>query len=269
MKASHALVLALLAVSAIAAAPAGEMPRIIRAADARTPYPIWVAADAALTAEGKLDGQLIAPQARERVAQLVATRTEQARHAVPQSVSSAEPEVCFGEPPAEIGLPDSTLPNLVRSSTAIFEGRIEEVTTGFYRGTPASLLAVRVDAMPRTSSLYAATIGTRMYVYYPSAVIRAEGTTLCTRPATHEARPKAGDRLLVFALQPPEDSGHLFVYPQASRHLIFQTASGDLVLPQHLQRSLAGFADLDGLMKRVGYEIDAQRACAPRPEKRQ
>jgi hypothetical protein len=125
------------------------------------------------------------------------------------------------------------------------------------------LLTVNVDAMPRASSLYAATIGGRIYVYYPSAVIRAEGTTLCTRPASHAARPKPGDRLLVFALQPPEDSGHVFVYPQASRHLIFQTASGNLLLPQHLQRSLAGFSDLDTVMKRVDYELAHNAAARP------
>lgn len=264
MKASHSLVLLLLGVSTIVTAPSGEMPRIIRAADPYTAYPIWVAADAALSADGKLETQLIAPNARERVQELIATRT---RHAASQS-TSAEPDICFGEPPAEIGLPDSTLPDLVRSSAAIFEGRIEEVMTGFYRGTPASLLAVKVEAMPRASSLYAAAVGGRIYVYYPSAVIRAEGTTICTRPASHEARPKPGDRLLVFALQPPEDSGHVFVYPQASRHLIFQTASGDLLLPRHLQRSLAGFDDIDAVMTRVSYEVDVQRTDRPRLEKR-
>src|SRR4051794_18898382 len=84
MKSPLSLALPLLGVLAIAAASPSEMPRIIRAADPQTPYPIWVAADAALTAEGKLDNQLIAPHARERVEQLVATRTEQARHAAPQ-----------------------------------------------------------------------------------------------------------------------------------------------------------------------------------------
>jgi hypothetical protein len=52
MKASHSLALLLLGVSTIAATPPGEVPRIIRAAAAQTPYPIWVAADPALTADG-------------------------------------------------------------------------------------------------------------------------------------------------------------------------------------------------------------------------
>ncbi|HEY4640996.1 MAG TPA: hypothetical protein VII75_06600 [Thermoanaerobaculia bacterium] len=268
MKALRSLALVLLGVSTIAVSPAGETPHILRAADPQTSYPIWVAFDAALT-EGKLNAQLIAPQARARLEHLLATRAEQAKRAASQGVSSGMSDICFGEPPAEIGLPDSNLPSLVRSSMAIFEGRIEEVLPGFYRGTPASLLAVRVDAMPRASSSYATTVGGRIYVYYPSAVIRAEGVVVCTRPATHEARPNAGDRLLVFALQPPEDSGHVFVYPQASRHLIFETAGGVLQLPQQLKRSLAGFNDLDSLMTRVDYELDAQRGGLTPSEKRQ
>ena len=224
--------------------------------------PMWLRADQAIGADG-----LRVDFFRDADVQMLHDLIDEAHAAaagkVPRAATdSIEPEICFGERPAEIGLPDASLPDLVRSSRAIYSGTIEEVTPGFFEGIPASLLKVHIEAAPRASREFN-TRGNRIFVYYPSAVLRVGGDRVCTRPATQSARPKPGDRILVFALAGPADTDGLVIYPQASRHLIFETADGQLLLPAQLQRSLAGFSSLAAIEKRVEFELGAHKV--PRP----
>ena len=217
--------------------------------------PLWVAESEAVMSDGALNIDLIGSQIQESLADLLETRRREAARKPAEAktaTSSAEPDVCFGERPTETPIADATLTDLALSSSAIFYGKIEEVAVGFFTGIPGSLLRVKLEKALRNQSNFAVS-DSRVYVYYPSGVIRADGETICTRPALHKARPQAGDRVLIFAGQGPPDREKRVVYTQASRHLIFQTAAGQLLLPPHLERSLAGFADIADVERRVEW----------------
>ncbi|HEX7154660.1 MAG TPA: hypothetical protein VF618_24455 [Thermoanaerobaculia bacterium] len=211
------------------------VPATLKSRNPHRGAPLWVAARHAADAEGRLRGVLF-------------------RKGTPERLRSLPAGSCLGEVPVEIHRPDRTLGELTRSSVSIFNGTVEEVAAGFFADTAGSLLNVRIDAIVKGSPQYDTSGGT-IYVYYPSASFVVGRQSFCAIPATHRARPVAGDRVLVFALDAPADTRGRIVYPQASRHLIFQTAGGELLLPNHLQANLAGFATIDGIVQRVEAEL--------------
>jgi len=221
-------------------------PEILKSTNPNRKTPLWVSLSKAVTGEGKLSEVYLDKYA---LRDLQRPRRNGPRTATADGRRDETP--CFGERPAEIAAPSKTLADLSRNAHTIIEGRIVQRTLGFFEDRPGALLTVRVDEQLQRDDTYASL---REYlVYYPDAVFDVGSAAYCIRPATHPARPRIGDRVLVFAYGRPIYSPGWLIYGQASNHLIFQTAAGELVPPVELRDELAGvrITALDQIIHRI------------------
>ena len=206
-------------------------PDLLRSTNPYRRAPLWVSASAAVTDEGKL--------ASDRFESYELRLLERAREAGRPRASADDPSSrmqCFGESPTEMPAPSGSL-NALAKANAIVEGEITARTVGFFEGRPAALLSVRVDRTAQREGTFA--IPTEVLVYFPEADFTVGGESHCIRPATHPARPRTGDRILVFASAGPVDTTGRLLYVQASKHLIFETGDGRLLPPVALRDELA------------------------------
>lgn len=244
------------------------VPLEIFGRDPYVTFPLWVSKDQALTPDGKLKIDLFSASVPARLRELVTSaHVSEGRRTTANSASGAPVTACFAEIPTEIALPE-TLSALANDSLAIFEGLIVDISEGFYRGRPASLIAVRVESQPKASPLYSTASGL-VYVFYPRANFLVDGQKVCSLPVSETVDgttgPMVGNRILVFAPRPPEDRAGQVIYPQSSRALVLESASGGLVVPPALQVSLRGFSDISAVSARIRYELRKKGPVDPRP----
>ena len=130
------------------------------------------------------------------------------------------------EEDGEIG----SLPALIHRSRSIFSGVIEEVSSGFVTGLPATLLTVRVSNVVAGSREIE---GTSVYVEFPVAYFAIGPYRFCHGEG--EFRPASGDQILVFDTQGPIDREGLLFAPIRSQ-LLLESSTG-LVLTDKLRKS--------------------------------
>jgi hypothetical protein len=229
-------------------------PELLQSINPNRQTPVWVALSKAVTSRGELSTDYLDQYALRdlhRVAK--ADRNRVATN------SDTESRICFGERPAEIAAPSDTLADLSANAQTIVQGKIVQRTLGFFEDRPAALLTVRIDRQLHGDG--SVTPQKEILVYYPEAEFRAGDDTYCIRPATHPARPRVGDQILVFAYLAPIDTSGRLIYGQASKHLVFETAAGQLVPPVALRRELeeARITTLDQLFERVSNPASPRR----------
>jgi hypothetical protein len=152
--------------------------------------------------------------------------------------------------------PNRSLSDLAEQALAIYSGRIEGISQGFFSGLPSSLLRVKVTKAFRSSNLVASD---EILIYYPFARFKVGSSTFCG--GFHGMfEPAAGDRLLVFIYDPPVDAAQTLVYPR-SPELFFQSSAGRLIVPRELKtdRDLAAAGSLDDLEKLLRYQLKEKR----------
>lgn len=227
-------------------------PDLLRSTNPNRHAPLWVAASTAVTPDGKL--------AREHFESYELRMLQRTREGKRPKVSSNDisPErSCFGESPAEIAAPSGSLKDLANART-IIEGEVTGRTVGFFDGRPGALLSVRVERTVQREKAFF--IPAEVLVYFPEADFTVGDESYCIRPATHPARPRIGDRIVVFAYGPPVDTTGRVLYVQASMHLIFETADGRLLPPVALRKELAllglgSIADVMGRLESDGLRV--------------
>jgi hypothetical protein len=221
-------------------------PEILKSTNPNRQTPLWVSLSKAVTSDGKLSPVYLDKYALRDLQRSRGTGPRAATADGPQKGPS-----CFGERPAEIAAPSKTLADLSGNSHMIIAGRIVQRTEGFFEDRPGALLTVRVDEQLQRDNTYAAL--PEYLVYYPEAAFDVGSAAYCIRPATHPARPRVGDRILVFAYGSPIDAMGRLIYGQASKHLVFQTAAGELVPPVELREELASarITTLDQILRRI------------------
>ncbi|HEX9981836.1 MAG TPA: hypothetical protein VGF69_01100 [Thermoanaerobaculia bacterium] len=203
---------------------------------------IWLPANAAVDAAGKLRTDRFDESAQRRF------RDHQQRNRDYLSEHPAAAPLCYVElnslhaPPTDLG-------TLVDRSQSVIVGRIVERSVGFLFDRPSALLTVRIDDELRVSPDLHPN-GDRVLLAYPDAELQVAGETFCAVPFSHRARPRVGDRVLIFAVQPPSDSSGRLIYTDASKHLVFETVDGVLIPPANMAPELArdGIGDLDELV---------------------
>jgi len=148
--------------------------------------------------------------------------------------------------------PNRSLSDLAEQALAIYSGRIEGISQGFFSGLPSSLLRVKVTKAFRSSALVASD---EVLIPYPFAHFKIGPSTFCG--GFHGMfEPAVGDRVLVFIYDPPVDAAQTLVYPR-SPELFFQTSAGRLIVPRELKtdRDLAAAGSLDDLEKLLRYQL--------------
>jgi hypothetical protein len=223
-------------------------PELLESTNRNRQTPLWVSLSKAVTSEGKLSPQYLDPYA---VRDLQRGARDYDRH-VATSDASPKAAPCFGERPAELASPSNTLAELAGNAHLIVAGKIVQRTLGFFEDRPGALLTVRVDEQLQHDGTYPSL--PEYLVYYPDATFSVGSDTYCIRPATHPARPQVGDRILVFAYGQPIDPTGRLIYGQASKHLIFETAAGQVVPPLGLRNELAAarVTTLAQILRRIG-----------------
>ena len=141
------------------------------------------------------------------------------------------------------GKANSTLPELIESSLAIYTATVKEVHPGFFQGLAYSRLRVEVTERFRTSGEFATSI---LDVLYPTANFESTGRRFCT-DTWSRYRPSPGDRLLLFLLYPAIDAQRSLVYP-SSEEVAIEDQKGRFIYGESLRKtewmSAASFDDL-------------------------
>jgi hypothetical protein len=142
--------------------------------------------------------------------------------------------------------PNRSFSDLAEQAIAIYRGRIEGISRGFFDGLPSSLLQVKVTKAFRSSKLVAKE---KVLIPYPFARFKVGTSTFCGGSAALY-QPATGDQVLVFIYDPPLDAARTLVYPR-SPELFFQTAAGRLIVPEALKTDgdIAAAGSLEGLEK--------------------
>jgi hypothetical protein len=142
--------------------------------------------------------------------------------------------------------PNRSFADLAKQALAIYSGRIEGISQGFFDGLPSSLLRVKVTEAFRSSDLVARE---EVLIPYPFARFKVGASTYCGGSA-EMYQPATGDQVLVFIYDPPLDAARTLVYPR-SPELFFQNSAGHLVVPGPLKtdRDIAVAGSLERLEK--------------------
>jgi len=142
--------------------------------------------------------------------------------------------------------PNRSFSDLAGQALAIYRGRIEGISQGFFDGLPSSLLRVKVTEAFRSSKEVAKE---EVLIPYPFARFKIGASIFCGGSAALY-QPVTGDQVLVFIYDPPLDAARNLVYPR-SPELFFQTAAGRLIVPEALKtdRNIAVAGSIEGLEK--------------------
>lgn len=197
--------------------------------------PLWISAEEALTADGRLREGAIAPA--EETSLLSAL--QQYERQKPQIEASAcgvtlGPKADFA-PGMES--PQSWADVQERARTGVvITGTVTESKIGLYAGTPATLLRIE----PKRSNRV---LGYDAYLVYPHGSLTINGVRVCTSSRSYAAVPAVGDRVLFVANQALDESGTLFSPPA---ELVFYERNQRLVpSPAAKRRQLVPFNTLD------------------------
>lgn len=228
-----------------------ESPGVIYMKAGPRATPVWISAEEAASPEtGSLRWQLFADYEENNLRRFMAEnerfKEEQKSRGVqgsdldcPLSLSTANEERMDPKP-------NRSFSQLAAQALAIYSGRIEGISQGFFDGLPSSLLKVRVTEAFRSSEKVARD---RVLIPYPFARFKVGALTFCGGSAGTYP-PAAGDQVLVFIYDPPLDASRTLIYPR-SPELFVQTSAGRLIVPMPLKtdRDIAAAGSLEGLKK--------------------
>ena len=236
------LTLALSAAFATAETPR-EVAMPLEVASAVRDAPVtWISVRAALTpARALREDKLGRSRARFLVDDTAARQRadETARIGTPSERDRACGGVFFSLPEIEHYQANATFGDLLKARN-ILAGRVIDADHGFYHGTPATLLRVRVDSPLRTSKEVRREQGTVLLVY-PDATIEVEGAALCSRVFGTTFVPSIGDDVLVFSFMPGAGVNALIVEADAEREMFFGRGGTIVHAPKNSDISGIGF----------------------------
>lgn len=214
-------------------AAGGDVPDITHDVEGR---PLWVAADVAVGAEGRLRQEVLG-QRLPQILEAARLNTSRASHkrvpvtANAPSQSDATLDGCetfLGTVPHH-SAPAASLDDLVTHAKFVVSGEISSVRQGFLGGLPGSL--VRLSATYLAGSPAGET-----FLFYPLARIRTSEGFVCARPLGDFMAPQVGDRLLIFSMVQPHVLGDLTIFEvNIARELVHQSRDGVTRIPPALQ----------------------------------
>jgi hypothetical protein len=157
------------------------------------------------------------------------------------------------EEPVSRSTPDESVLN----ARAIVAGTIKSITSGFFYGTPGSLIELGDLEKIKVDSSYAHLSDT-LYLRLPYAHFESGGVEFCRESRAGSYVPASGDRLLLFAYTAPIDVSGLLVYSTSNDVIATSSANGF-----HIPRMLAFFGDhattLPGIESKVRAILSTNR----------
>jgi hypothetical protein len=253
--------LLLLGIPVGSALAGGDVPGFIYMKAGPRVDPIWISAKAAASDKGDVRWELFSSFDQDHLRSFLAdserlrreAKSSQGRQADGKRGTELEcPLVLTSEEGRMDPKPNRSFSDLAEQALAIYSGRIEGISQGFFSGLPSSLLQVKVTQAFRSSDLVASD---EILVYYPFARFKIGSSTFCGGPESM-FQPAVGDRVLVFIYDPPTNAAQTLVYPQ-SPELFFQTSAGRLIVPRELKidQGIAAARSLDDLEKLLRYQL--------------
>lgn len=218
-------------------------PELLYSVNPHRHTPLWVPLSSAVTPEGRLSPEYFDHYALRDLQTAAADNRR---------------SICLGESPTEIATSSDSIAAVAANAKAMIEGKIVQRTVGFFYDRPAALLTVRIGRQAGNSVF---PTGGEMLLYYPETTsASARRLTACGRRRSPPGRESA-TMFLVFVYEEPADTTDRLIYTQAGKHLVFETAAGQLIPPVALRDELqkSGITTLDQLFERIGDQISRQR----------
>lgn len=253
--------LLLLGIPVGSALAGGDVPGVIYMKTGPRTDPLWVSAEAATSEKGAVRWELFSSSDQDNLRRFLASSERLRREAKSSQGQQADGKLgadleCPLTIASEEGRidpkPNRSFSDLAEQALAIYSGRIERISQGFFSGIPSSLLQVKVTKAFRSSDQVASD---EILIPYPFAHFKIGPSTFCG--GFHGIfEPAVGDRVLIFIYDPPTNAAQTLVYPQ-SPELFFQTSAGRLIIPRELKtdRGLAIAGSLDDLEKLLRYQL--------------
>ncbi|HBL28697.1 MAG TPA: hypothetical protein DD490_17820 [Acidobacteria bacterium] len=232
--------------------------------------PVWVSAQEAAASEpGDLRWPLFVEADQSKLRRFMAEserlRAEQRNRGAGESDLDCPIVLSAGDEDRIDPKPNRSFSDLTEQALAIYSGRVEEISPGFFSGLPSSLLLVSVKEELRASDLVARD---GLLIPYSFARFKAGGATFCGGGAGMY-QPKRGDQVLVFIYDPPLDAAGTLVYPR-SPEIFFQSSDGRLIIPEPLKadRDVAAAGSLESLEDLLRWKLsnEPQRPSNPRAD---
>lgn len=238
----------------------GEAPGVIYMKTGPRVDPLWVSAEAATSEKGAVRWELFSSFDQDHLRSFLADSERLRREA-----KSSQGDQAGGKRGEELECPvvlatldedriepkpNHSLSDLAQQALAIYSGRIEGISQGFFSGLPSSLLRVKVTKAFRSSALVASD---EVLIPYPFARFRIGSSIFCGGPPTM-FQPTVGDRVLVFIYDPGRNADQTLIHPR-SPELFFETSAGRLVVPKLLKtdRDIAAARSLDDLERLLRF----------------
>jgi hypothetical protein len=158
---------------------------------------------------------------------------------------------------ADMSSPQSTL----RSAKGVFRGRIASITSGFFFGSPGSLLELSDVHTLKRSHEYG-TVRDRLYVRHPYAHFRIGLLEFCKETQAGGHVPAVGEELMIVTFDAPLDNTGTFVYSTVAE-LIFES-EGRLQMPEFLRPLAGDSTSLRGMANRLGEMLKRDVAARDR-----
>jgi hypothetical protein len=219
-------------------AGAGEVPDVI----VDEFGPVWVAADVAVTPQGRLRALTLGAfgESVERNARAAA---ERARGRLPAPDADGC-ETYTGLFPEHVA-PTGSLDDLTSHAGDIVSGRVTGVRQGFFGGIPASLLRIEATYLKGSAPL-------ETYLLYPLARIAIAGAPLCSKPMGEFAPPQPGDRVLIFSMSDgPDWNSRRIFQVRTDRELVHEPRRGGLLVPAALRPYAGDRGEFDAVLQAV------------------
>ncbi len=200
---------------------AADPPSVLWSRFDPTPRPVFIAATSMVMADGAPsaivpeDWRVQQQRFGAMVSQLAARRPTEASAPSVHTTTMPCRGVMMNESALEPLVDRHTRHDAITNARAIVAGTIISVTPGFFYGSPGSLIELSSLEKLKLDRSYSAVHDT-VYLRLPYAHFVSGGTEYCRESHPGYYVPHAGDKLLVFAYEPPSDATGTFIYSTSS-----------------------------------------------------
>jgi hypothetical protein len=255
--ATSCLLIGFAVAAAEAAQPSTAVPQVI-AGSGVAPY-VWIAAESLVDGAGNLETSKLGPTATRVLENYMNSKASRSEQRTISASVFADADPCGGVsmafPSMEEYRPTSTLGDLLRESSDILAGEVVAVSLGAFKGTPGSLLRIRVLRTLRDSDDVTRTNGT-VLLAYPYATLRVHERTYCTRAFSLEGMLPplaAGDRVILFNYSSGLGIEHSVIEVDVARQLIIEH-SGALTIPTGIRVAAPG-TNFDSILAELSMRL--------------
>ena len=197
--------------------------------------PLWIAAEDALTPEGRLRDGAIAPAEETSLRHAFELYEREKPKLDPSACGITLGPTADFAPGMESPQSWDDVRNRARAGVVI-SGTVVDSKIGLWAGAPSTLLGIDAKRSNRA-------LPWDVYLVYPRGSIVIDGVRVCISNPAYAELPQAGDRILFVAPQPLDTSGMFFAAPPEL--ILYQRGERLVASPAAKRRGLVPFQTLD------------------------